>query len=125
MPPLPRDAELLPLFSTCSDLHLATKGCSANLLKPASKRKRRKADIEQLESQAENAFRDRLSQEVERQTKNLRNQLAQREQESQNNQNAASILSQFINSGDAQINEHGEVVLTPNRIKNEESSLMM
>ena len=71
------------------------------------------------------SVREKIQEEVERQTKNLKNQLAQREAEAQNNQNAASILSQFINSGDAEIDEMGNVKLTPNRIRNEESSLMM
>ena len=62
---------------------------------------------------------------MELQTKNLKNQLAQRESEAQNNQNAASILRQFISSGEAEIDEMGNVKLTPNRIRNEESSLMM
>ena len=52
------------------------KGNSANLLKPQSKRKRWKVDIEMLEDQAEEAFRDKLSVELERATKSLRNQLA-------------------------------------------------
>ena len=58
------------------------KGNSANLLKPQSKRKRRKVDIEMLEDQAEEAFRGKLSVELERATKSLRNQLAQKEVES-------------------------------------------
>ena len=102
---------------------VAQKGISANLLKVGSKRRRRKDD--KIEDQFEQTVREKIQQEVELQTKNLKNQLAQKESEAQNNQNAASILSQFINSGDAEIDEMGNVKLTPNRIRNEESSLMM
>ena len=73
---------------------VAQKGISANLLKVGSKRRRRKTD--KVEDQEEMSVREKIQEEVERQTKNLKNQLAQKEAEVQNNQNAASILSQFI-----------------------------
>ena len=87
-------------------IRVAQKGISANLLKVGSKRRRRKTD--KIEDQEEMSVREKIQEEVERQTKNLKNQLAQREAEAQNNQNAASILSQFINSGDAEIDEMGK-----------------
>ena len=70
-------------------------------------------------------YREKLSSEVARQTKSLKDQLAQKEAEAQNNSNAATILNQFISQGDAELDEMGQVVLTPNCIKNEDSSLMM
>ena len=86
------------------------------MLKINSKRRKRKNDG--LEDPVELAFREQLSQEVERQTKSLKNQLAQKEHEARNNQSAAEILSGFINKGDLALDERGQVVLTPNRIKN-------
>ena len=38
---------------------------------------------------------------------------------------AAEILSGFIHKGDAAVDEMGNVVLTPNRIRNEDSHSMM
>ena len=64
-------------------IHIAQKGISANLLKVGSKRRRRKTD--KIEDQEEMSVREKIQEEVERQTKNLKNQLAQREAEAQNN----------------------------------------
>ena len=58
-----------------------------------SKRRRKKNEVRNLEEQVQQTYRDQMSQEVERQTKNLKNQLAQKEVEAQNNQNAATILN--------------------------------
>ena len=53
------------------------KGVSANLLKVGSKRRRKKKEIADLEDEILQSQREKISQEVERQTKNLKNQLAQ------------------------------------------------
>ena len=70
-------------------------------------------------------YREKLSQEVERQTKNLKNELVKQEAEARNNLKAAEILSGFIHQGDAVVDEMGNVQLTPNRIRNEDSHSMM
>ena len=101
------------------------KGVSANLLKVGSKRRRRKTEIADLEEEVERTNREKISNEVERQTKNLKNQLAQQEHEARNNLKAAEILSGFIHRGDAAVDEMGNVILTPNRIRNEDSHSMM
>ena len=106
-------------------LAVVQKGVSANLLKVGSKRRRKKKEIAALEEEVEKSYREKISQEVERQTKNLKNQLAQQEHEARNNMKAAEILSGFIHQGDAAVDEMGNVVLTPNRIKNEDSHSMM
>ena len=95
------------------------------MLKVGSKRRRRKTEIADLEDEVQQTYREQISQEVERQTKNLKNQLAQRESEARNNQNAASILNEFISKGDAAVDDMGNVILTPNRIRNEDSHSMM
>ena len=104
---------------------VAQKGISANLLKVGSKRRRRKTEIEALEDQVQQNYREKLSQEVERQTKNLKNELAKQEAEARNNLKAAEILSGFIHQGDAAVDEMGNIILTPNRIRNEDSHSMM
>ena len=77
------------------------------MLKVGSKRRRRKTEIDALEDEVQQSYRDKLSQEVERQTKNLKSQLAEREHEARNNQNAATILNEFIQKGDAAVDDMG------------------
>ena len=75
-------------------------------------------------------MREQISQELEDETKQLREALAQRDAQIASNEAASQILSQFIRNGEAEMVD-GQVRLTPskqrpNYIGNsfEESSLM-
>ena len=65
-----------------------------------------------------------MSEELRRETQSLKKQLIDTETEANNNRNAAKILTEFINQGQAEINDSGEVRLIPNSIRNEESEAM-
>ena len=66
-------------------------------------------------------MKDQLTQELEKETTELKQQLMQRQQEAASNQAASQILSQFINDGQAEMDDRGQVRLTPNKIKNVDS----
>ena len=68
-------------------------------------------------------LRDQLADDLERETKNLQKRLADVEKEAASNRSAAQILTQFIENGDAELNDDGQVKLIPNRIRNEESAM--
>ena len=95
------------------------------MLKVGSKRRRKKKEIADLEDEVQRTYSEQIEEEVARQTKSLKNQLAQQEHEARNNLKAAEILSGFIHQGDAVVDEMGNVQLTPNRIRNEDSHSMM
>ena len=52
-------------------------------------------------------LRDQLADDLERETKNLQKRLADVEKEAASNRSAAQILTQFIENGDAELNDDG------------------
>ena len=85
--------------------------------------KRRRNPIEVVEDSVAAAMREQISEELKRETVSLKKQLIDTEKEAANNRSAAEILTKFINDGQAELNDLGEVKLVPNQIKNEESEM--
>ena len=91
------------------------------MLKIGSKRRRKHTEL--VEDSIAAVMREQISEELKRETVSLKKQLIDTEKEAINNRNAAEILTKFINDGQAELNDNGEVRLIPNQIKNEESEM--
>ena len=64
-----------------------------------------------------------MARELEVESKNLRKRLAEQDQVLASRNSATDILTQFIHDGHAEIDDHGQVRLLPNSIRNEESMM--
>ena len=91
------------------------------MLKIGSKRRRNPTEV--VEDSVAAAMREQLSEELKRETVSLKKQLIDTEKEAANNRSAAEILTKFINDGQCELNDLGEVRMVPNQIKNEESEM--
>ena len=80
--------------------------------------KRRRTQGEILEDTMAKVMKEQLTQELERETSELKQRLAAKEQEAASNLAASQILQQFIANGEAEMNEEGGVRLTPSKIRN-------
>ena len=79
-------------------LHLlAQKGIGANLLRVGIKRRRTKTQIEEEKQEAE--LRERAVNESLVENEQLKSQLTQMQNQGQNNQKAADILSELLSKG--------------------------
>jgi hypothetical protein len=103
-------------------LHVAQKGNSAALCTIGKKRRRTRAEIEAARDGLAAQMNAQMEEELGRRTKSLRDSLAASEREAQSNRSAAQILTQFINNGQAYVDENGNVQLHgPNNIRNSDS----
>ena len=93
----------------------ATNGTGYHLLKAGSKRRRTKAEIK--DDKFEEELREEALTEARNSKLRMEHDLIKAQQQAQENANAAAILTDFMNKGQARINEKGQYeLLDPERM---------
>ena len=104
----------------CICISIASKGNSMNMLKSGIKRRRTTRQI--TDEKAEEAVRARAIEEKIASFDELQRKYNQAKQEAENGKGATIILSNMINEGKAEMDQHGNFNLKPQIINQSEMS---